>query len=120
MRVAAWGEGGSIPGKGTLFDAILTAAGGINIAATLDAGAYTSFDLEQLIAAHPDILAYAGNVTDTPGLNTELAQHPLIRKLYAGKSVTYPSALYNCGVVESADAAVALRASLLRVMHRGS
>jgi iron complex transport system substrate-binding protein len=120
MRVAAWGEGGSIPGKGTLFDTILTAAGGVNIAATLDAGAYTSFDLEQLIAAHPDILAYAGNVADTPGLNTELAQHPLIRKLYEGKNVTYPSALYNCGVVESADAAVALRASLLRVMHRGS
>jgi iron complex transport system substrate-binding protein len=120
MRVAAWGEGGSIPGKGTLFDAILTAAGGINIAATLDAGAYTSFDVEQLIAAHPDILAYASNVSDTPGLNTQLAQHPVIRKLYSGKSVTYPSALYNCGVVESADAAVALRAGLLRVMQHGS
>lgn len=120
MRVAAWGEGGSIPGKGTLFDAILTAAGGINIAATLDAGAYTSFDVEQLIAAHPDILAYASNVSDTPGLNTQLAQHPVIRKLYSGKSVMYPSALYNCGVVESADAAVALRASLLRVMQHGS
>jgi hypothetical protein len=53
-------------------------------------------------------------------LNTQLAQHPLIRKLYSGKSVTYPSALYNCGVVESADAAVALRASLLRVMKPGS
>jgi iron complex transport system substrate-binding protein len=120
MRVAAWGEGGSIPGKGTLFDAILTAAGGINIAATLDAGAYTSFDVEQLIAAHPDILAYASNVSDTPGLNTQLAQHPVIRKLYSGKSLTYPSALYNCGVVESADAAVALRAGLLRVMQHGS
>jgi iron complex transport system substrate-binding protein len=119
MRVAAWGEGGSIPGKGTLFDAILTAAGGVNIAATLG-GAYTAFDVEQLIAAHPDILAYAGNITETPGLNTELAQHPVIRKLYSGRSVTYPSALYNCGVVESADAAVALRASLLRVMHHGS
>ncbi len=120
MRVAAWGEGGSIPGKGTLFDAILTAAGGINIAATLDGGAYTAFDVEQLIAAHPDVLAYASNITDTPGLNTELAQHPLIGKLYSGRSVTYPSALYNCGVVESADAAVALRASLLRVMKPGS
>ena len=68
----------SLQGRGYT---ILTAAGGVNIAATLDAGAYTSFDLEQLIAAHPDILAYAGNVADTPGLNTELAQHPLIRKL---------------------------------------
>lgn len=120
IRVAAWGEGGSIPGKGSLFDAILSAAGGVNIAAAFDGGAYTSFDVEQLIAAHPDILAYASDVADTPGLNTESAQHPLIRKMYSGRSVTYPGALYSCGVVESADAAVALRASLLRAMHRGS
>ena len=115
IRVAAWGEGGSIPGKGTMFDTILTAAGGVNIAASLDGG-YRSFDIEQLIAARPDILAYAGNVGDTPGHNTDVAQHPLLRKLYATRRVTYPSALYNCGVVESADAAVALRASLLKAM----
>jgi iron complex transport system substrate-binding protein len=120
IRVAAWGEGGSIPGKGTMFDAILTAAGGTNIAAANDNLAYTSFDMEQLVVAHPDILAYASNITDTPGLNTDLAQHPLIRKLYAGRRVTYPGALYSCGVVESADAAVALRASLLKAMHGGS
>ena len=120
IRVAAWGEGGAIPGKGTMFDAILTAAGGTNIAVADDNLAYTSFDLEQLITAHPDILAYASNITDTPGLNTDLAQHPLILRLYAGRRVTYPSALYSCGIVESADAAVALRASLLNAMHAGS
>ena len=120
IRVAAWGEGGSIPGRGTLFDAILNVAGGVNIAATLDGGAYTSFEVEQLIAAHPDVLAYASNITDTPGLNTELAQHPLVRRLYSGRSVTYPGALYSCGVVESADAAAALRASLLRAVRNGS
>jgi iron complex transport system substrate-binding protein len=120
IRVAAWGEGGSIPGRGTLFDAILNAAGGVNIAASLDGGAYTSFEVEQLIAAHPDVLAYDSNITDTPGLNTELAQHPLIRRLYSGRSVTYPGALYGCGVVESADAAAALRTSLLQAVHHGS
>jgi iron complex transport system substrate-binding protein len=120
IRVAAWGEGGSIPGKGTLFDAILTAAGGVNVAATLDSRVYTSFEVEQLIAAHPDVLAYASNIGDTPGRNTEVAQHPLIRKLYSGRTVTYPGALYTCGVVESADAAAALRSSLLQVVHSGS
>ena len=118
IRVAAWGEGGSIPGKGTMFDTILNAAGGVNVASSLS-GEYTSFDVEQLLAAQPDILAYASNISDTPGLNTDLARHPLIRKLYSRRHVTYPSALYNCGVVESADAAVALRASLLKAM-RGS
>ncbi|HEY2465481.1 MAG TPA: ABC transporter substrate-binding protein [Steroidobacteraceae bacterium] len=120
IRVAAWGEGRSIPGKGTLFDAILNAAGGVNIAASPDGGAYASFEVEQLIAAHPDILAYASDIADTPGLNTELAQHPLIRRLYSGRTVTYPGALYSCGVVESADAAVALRSSLLHAMRNGS
>ena len=120
IRVAAWGEGGSIPGKGTLFDAILTAAGGVNVAATLDSRVYTSFEVEQLIAAHPDVLAYASNIGDTPGRNTEVAQHPLIRKLYSGRTVTYPGALYTCGVVESADAAAALRSSLLQAVHSGS
>jgi iron complex transport system substrate-binding protein len=119
IRVAAWGEGGSIPGKGTLFDAILEAAGGVNVAATLD-GRYTSFEVEQLIAAHPDVLAYASNIGDTPGRNTEVAQHPLIRKLYSGRTVTYPGALYSCGVVESADAAAALRSSLLQAAQNGS
>jgi iron complex transport system substrate-binding protein len=120
IRVAAWGEGRSIPGKGTLFDAILNAAGGINIATSLDGGAYTSFEVEQLIAAHPDVLAYASDIADTPGLNTDLAQHPLIRKLYAGRTVVYNGALYSCGVVESAGAAAALRISLLQAMHNGS
>ena len=119
IRVAAWGEGGAIPGRGTMFDSILRAAGGINIAASLDS-AYTSFDVEQLLMAHPDILAYAGHITDTPGRNTDLALHPVILKLYARRRVTYPGALYSCGVVESADAAVALRASLLQAMRGGS
>ena len=120
IRVAAWGEGGSIPGKGTLFDAILNAAGGINIAATLEGGSYTSFDAEQLIAARPDVLAYSSDLADTPGRNTEIAQHPLLRKLYSGRTVTYPGALYSCGVVESADAAAALRTGLLKAVHSGS
>jgi iron complex transport system substrate-binding protein len=102
IRVAAWGEGG------------------VNIAESLDSGAYTSFDVEQLLLAHPDILAYASDVADTPGLNTDLARHPLILKLYSGRQVPYPSALYSCGVVESAGAAVRLRAGLLRAMRGGS
>jgi hypothetical protein len=49
-----------------------------------------------------------------------MAQHPLILKLYSGRTVTYPGALYSCGVVESADAAVALRANLLQAVGGGS
>jgi iron complex transport system substrate-binding protein len=115
IRVAAWGEAGAVPGKGTLFDTILTAAGGVNIAAG-DRGPYTSFDVEQLLLARPDVIAYSSSTTDTPGLNTDLALHPLILKMYAGRRITYPSALSSCGLVESANAAVALRASLQKAM----
>jgi iron complex transport system substrate-binding protein len=116
IRVAAWGEGGSIPGQGTLFDAILRAAGGTNIAIANDQSAYTSFDLEQLLQANPDIIAYSSTTTDTPGLNTDLALHPLVIAHFAHRRITYPSALYACGVTASANAAVSLRASLLQAL----
>lgn len=120
IRVVAWGEGGSIPGKGTLFDAILQAAGGTNVVPAASNRAYTSFDVEQLLMARPDVIAYPSNTSDTPGRNTDLALHPLILKLYAGKRIVYPSALFSCGVPASAQAAVALRADLLAAVGAGS
>jgi iron complex transport system substrate-binding protein len=116
IRVAAWGDGGSIPGKGTLFDAILRAAGGTNIAASNSNKAYTAFDIEQLLAARPDVIAYPSNIADTPGRNTDTALHPLLLKLYAGKRVAYPSAVFSCGIPASAQAAASLREHLKSVM----
>ena len=117
IRVAAWGEGGSIPGQGTLFDAILHAAGGVNIAGSVGAQGFLSFGVEELLMARPDVIAYSSNTSATPGLNTDLALHPLLVGRYANRRITYPGALYSCGVAASADAAVALRASLLRAMQ---
>jgi iron complex transport system substrate-binding protein len=118
IRVASWDGSGSVPGRGTLFDAILRAAGGVNIAA-VDGRRSGSFDIEQLLSAHPDVLAYGSDSVTTPSLQTAAAQHPTLLKLYAGRRVSYPSVLYSCGVVESADAAAALRAGLLAVMRQG-
>jgi iron complex transport system substrate-binding protein len=115
IRVAGWSGGGSVPGKGTLFDAILRAAGGVNIASD-EGESYTAFDIEQLLRARPDILAY-GEDSVSPSLRSDEAQHPIILKLYARRRISYPNALYSCGVVESADAAVALRASLFDAMR---
>jgi iron complex transport system substrate-binding protein len=120
IRVAAWGEGGAIPGKGTLFDAILHAAGGTNIVPSESNTAYTAFDVEQLLSARPDVIAYPSNAGDTPGRNTELAMHPLILKLYAGRRIVFPVALFSCGIPASAGAAVALRADLLAALGAGS
>ncbi len=116
IRVASWDGSGSVPGRGTLFDAILHAAGGVNIAAS-DGRRSGSFDLEQLLMAHPDVLAYGSDSITWPSLQSAVAQHPVIVRLFAGRRVSYPSALFSCGVVESAGAATALRASLLESMQ---
>jgi iron complex transport system substrate-binding protein len=120
IRVAAWGEGGSIPGRGTLFDAILRAAGGINVAPLNSTRSYTSFDVEELLAARPDVIAYPSNIGDTPGRNTDVALHPLVMNLYAGKRVAYPIALYSCGIPLSAQAAASLQESLKSAVGAGS
>jgi iron complex transport system substrate-binding protein len=118
IRVAGWNGAGDVPGRGTLFDAILTAAGGVNVASS-EGQNDGSFDLEQLLRARPDVLAFGSDSSSTPSLHTDQVLHPLVRKLYADRRISYPSVLYSCGLVESADAAVALRASLLNVMHGG-
>jgi iron complex transport system substrate-binding protein len=118
IRIAAWDGSGYVPGKGSLFDAILTAAGGTNIASSTQGAGSGSFDIEQLLAARPDILAYGSDSGAILGRRMDADQHPLILKLYASRRVTYPEALYSCGVPQSADAARALRAAMLSVMAR--
>lgn len=118
IRVSGWNGGGSVPGKGTLFDAVLTAAGGVNIASTLPNSRSGSFDIEELLMARPDVLAYGADSNGTPALRTDSDQHPIIMKIYQHRRVVYPEVLYSCGVPEMADAAVAFRAHLLAAMNQ--
>jgi iron complex transport system substrate-binding protein len=119
IRVAGWGDGGFVPGRQSLFDAVLEAAGGINIVAQSSSkiigGGY--YDVESLIAAKPDILAYGDDYIDTPSLRRDQNDHPLLLKLFANRRIVYPAALYGCGVPQSADAAQALRLQLNRAMQ---
>jgi iron complex transport system substrate-binding protein len=116
IRVSGWNGGGSIPGKGTLFDAILTAAGGVNIASSLPDTRSGSFDIEELLMARPDVLAYGADSNGASALRTDSDQHPLILKIYENRRVKYPEVLYSCGVPEIADATVEFRTRLLAAM----
>jgi iron complex transport system substrate-binding protein len=98
LTVAEWGTGGLVPGKGGLFDTIVSAAGGRNLAK----GGY--YDVESLIAAHPDALVYGDTYEGTASLRSDQDLHPALMKRYAGKRISY-RALYGCGVPETADAA---------------
>jgi iron complex transport system substrate-binding protein len=113
--IAGWESAGEVPGKGTLFDAILTAAGGVNIAASASVRP-GGFDLEQLLRARPDLIAYGNAAIAEPGLHAEELRHPLLQTLYKGRQITYPETLYACGLPQSADAAEALRAAMLTAM----
>ncbi len=110
IRVAGWGGGGFVPGREGLFNSVLLAAGGQSIA-----GGY--YDVESLIAARPDVLAYGDDYSDTPSLRRDQNVHPVLLKLFAGRRITYPSALYGCGLPQSADAAAALRTALTAAMR---
>jgi len=105
LTLAEWGTGGLVPGRGGLFDTIVTAAGGRNLAK----GGY--YDVESLIAAHPDALVYGDTYEGTASLRSDQDLHPALMKRYAGKRISYRS-LYGCGVPETADAARQLQDEL--------
>jgi iron complex transport system substrate-binding protein len=110
LTVAEWGGGGYVPGKGGLFDALLTAAGARNV----EQGSFGYYDVESLIAADPDALVYGDTYAGTTSLRADQDLHPALMKRYAGKRITYAS-LYDCGVPESADAAKQLQDALRKV-----
>jgi iron complex transport system substrate-binding protein len=104
LTVAEWGGGGYVPGRGGLFDAILTAAGARNV----EQGSFGYYDVESLIAANPDALIYGDTYDGTASLRADQDLHPALLERYAGKRISY-GPLYGCGVPESADVAKALQ-----------
>jgi iron complex transport system substrate-binding protein len=108
LRVVAWSGGSAVPGKGSLTDAIITAAGAENIAAKPGA-AESSFGVEELLIADPDALLFGGATLGQPSLLNDEGQHRVVRELYAGRRIAYSDIAHTCGLPQSADSAVALR-----------
>jgi iron complex transport system substrate-binding protein len=104
LRVVAWSGGTAVPGKGSLTDAIITAAGAVNIAAR-PGSAESSFGVEELLVAHPDALLFGGATLGQPSLLTDEGQHRVVRRLYAGRRIAYNDIAHTCGLPQSADAA---------------
>lgn len=113
IRVAGWGGGGFVPGRRTLFNAVLAAAGGTDIAPD-----DSYYDVESLVAAKPDILAFADDYIGTPSLRDDQNDHPVLLKFYANRRIVYPAAYLNCGTPESAEAAGRLRDQMREAMAK--
>lgn len=112
-----WNGGGRVVGRRTLFDAILTAAGGYNPAA--DQGRFErTLDLEQLLALRPqpDILLYGSGEPGGLSAPTD-AQHPVLVRAYGPRRLAYVQDAYQCGTPYAADEAVALRRAMLAAMR---
>jgi iron complex transport system substrate-binding protein len=116
LTIVSWEGGTSVYSKGTLQDAIFTAAGAINLGAA-PGMRRTRFDTEQLLMAHPDLLAYGDATIATPSLHNVPLTLPTVQRLYAGRQIIYPELLYSCGLPQSADAAVQVRQAMLAALR---
>lgn len=105
VRVAAWDGAGFGARPGSLYAALLEAAGASNVAAGA-AGA----NVEALLAARPHVLVRGG--AGGHDLNGDATRHPVVRWTWAGRTVTVASAAYACGTPMSVEAAAKLRADL--------
>lgn len=109
LRVVVWSGSQSVPGKGTLTNAIIKASGADNVAARLPDKRSSSFDLEELLAAWPDAILQGETRWSGPSLQDAQSMHPLIERYWHGRRIVYPDAAFACGLPQSADAAIALR-----------
>ena len=99
-------------GAGTLVDAVVRAAGLINIADRLGLAGTVKLQLEFLILAAPDILV--GGVEDygRPAMAEENFMHPAYRALLAkSQGVSIPSAYTLCGTPYTLEAARRLQSA---------
>lgn len=116
ITIVGWDGGGSVPGRGTLFNAIITAAGAVNLGASPGLRS-TRFDTERLLFVHPDLLAFGDATIAAPAMRNAPLMLPLVRHLYAGREIVYPELLYRCGLPQTAQAAVQIRRKMLQVLH---
>ncbi len=115
IEVVAWSSGDMVPGEGTLTDAIIEAAGATNLARRLPGASYSTFGIEELLAARPDAILRGVDQYGAPSLRDSVSEHPVVRAAFRGRRIAYPAALYACGLPQSADAAHELREALTQV-----
>jgi len=108
-RVIAWDGGDSVPGRDTLPNRIMQAAGAVNVAAG-PGRTYTTFDVERVLAADPDALLYAGD--GKPLRQQEDARHRVLRRVYAGRRIAFDNVAWTCGLPQSVQSATGLRRAL--------
>jgi len=112
LEVVSWSAGNAVPGKGTLTDEIIRVAGAVNLAAKMPDDTFSSYGIEELVMAQPQALLRGQTDYREPSFRNAVSEHPIVRRAFDGRRITYPVFLHTCGLPQSVDSAVQLRAAL--------
>lgn len=116
-------QNGVAPGRGTLADSVLEAAGFDNLAAELGLSGMAPFPLEQIVASRPDVLIVSP-ADDAPTLGEKVPRHPAIAALAGTRVGSFvPQGAWSCGspsVIEAVRALARLRAEIAPCGSAGS
>jgi iron complex transport system substrate-binding protein len=107
VRAIGWsGAAEDVPGADTLFNAILTAAGAINLAAR-PLGS-SAFDLEAVLRERPRLLLRGRSYGEGRAVRSSVANHRVLHVLPGMEVIDYPEGTWACGVPAAAGAALEL------------
>ena len=110
LRVAAWDAAGFSASPGSLYDTVLRLAGARNVYRETGRFGGGAPGVETLLATAPTLLVRSG--APAPKGRNDLGFHPLVRRYWAGRTVTVSQKYTICGTPMTADAAASLRTQL--------
>ncbi|WP_162792437.1 ABC transporter substrate-binding protein [Novosphingobium sp. P6W] len=112
VPVVAWDRTGFSAGEGTLYDAILSAAGARNLIRAPATLSYRKPDVELLLQADPVLLVQGSMDPGSASVSDDAIRHRLVERFWGERTLVIPQAYYICGTPMLGDAAVRLRQEL--------
>ena len=110
-RALVLGARGFTSGAGTLVDEVLAAAGIQNVASDLGIRGYGKVELEEVVAAKPDVIIFNQSKDLAPSLASEALIHPALHQ-FDGQIIHMEPALWTCGGPYTVDAVEFLAAAV--------
>ena len=107
--------GGFTVGEHSLADELMKLAGVRNVAAEQGLDRWGSLSMETLLASRPDLIVLTGYRASQPSLANAVLEHPALRLVRtAQRTTTIPAPYWDCGLLESLDAAALLQRAAAR------
>jgi iron complex transport system substrate-binding protein len=85
-RVLSYSLSGNTAGAKTSFDAIVRAAGAVNVAAEQGLSAFPKISAEQVVAWQPDFIVFGAEAVSAADAQKQLLEHPVIATTEAARN----------------------------------